>query len=465
MRPLLPALYAALLLPALPASAQSAPTRSTPAKSANAAIPRDADAALAATVDAGGSGATVLIARGDTILYRRARGMAETELGVPMAPDQIFRIASITKSFTAALIVQMAERGEVALDAPAVRYLPELPLDPRITLRQLLSHTAGIAENDATPQPPFGPGEVPLAQQVARIAARPLRSAPGTEQRYSNSGYMLLGAVIEKVTGQSWDEAMRTRLFVPLGLADTAYDRRDAIVTRRVAGYTLAEGQLRNAAAFNMSLPKTAGSLRSSAADLMRWMRALAHGRVVSAAGFAQMAQPALAGVPLQQRYGLGLYIWQIRDQTAIGHTGQIDGFASALLYLPVSDTVIVVLANNDTFDAQTLARRMAAIALGKPYPLPGAERALPPEAVALAGTYGSDPATSRTLAFAEGRLTLVREGRPAIPLMLDARGDIRFIPDEISYFTPVRDAAGKVIRLDYFAKGEGPALALERVN
>ncbi|NWP75031.1 beta-lactamase family protein, partial [Escherichia coli] len=87
-----------------------------------------------------------------------------------------------------------------------------------------------------------------MAQQVARIAARPLRSAPGTEQRYSNSGYMLLGAVIEKVTGQSWDEAMRTRLFVPLGLADTAYDRRDAIVTRRVAGYTLAEGQLRNAA-------------------------------------------------------------------------------------------------------------------------------------------------------------------------------------------------------------------------
>ncbi len=176
-----PALYAA---PAAACPARyrpnSAPTRSTPAKSANAASPARRGC---------GTGrhrrcrrlesATVLIARGDTILYRRARGMAETELGVPMAPDQIFRIASITKSFTAALIVQMAERGEVALDASAVRYLL------RAAARSA-HHAAPAAKphrrnrgNDATPQPPFGPGEVPLAQQVARIAARPLRSAPG----------------------------------------------------------------------------------------------------------------------------------------------------------------------------------------------------------------------------------------------------------------------------------------------
>lgn len=454
MRPLLPSLCVALALSTVPAMAQPA-----------TAITRNADAALAAAVDPRGSGAAVLIAHGGTILYRQARGMAEVELGVPMTPNQVFRIASITKSFTAALIVQMAERGEVALDAPAIRYLPDVPLDPRVTLRQLLGHTAGIAENDATPQPPFGAGEVPLAQQVARIAARPLRYAPGTEQRYSNSGYILLAAVIEKVTGQSWDEAMRTRLFAPLGLADTAYDRQGEIVARRAAGYTLADGRLRNAAAFNMSIPKTAGSLRSTPADLMRWMEALAHGRVTGAAGFADMARPALAGVPLQDRYGLGLYVWQVRGQTVIGHTGQIDGFASALLYLPASDTVIAVLANNDEFDAQTLARRMAAIVLGKPYPLPAAAHSLPPDAAALAGTYGTDPATMRTIALAGDHLTVARAGRPAIPVLLDTRGDIRFVPDELSYFTPVRDAAGKVIRLDYFAKGEGPALALARAS
>ncbi|WHU01187.1 serine hydrolase domain-containing protein [Sphingomonas sp. NIBR02145] len=452
MRPFLPAMLCTVML-ATPAWAQPSP----------AMIARDADSAMAAAIDAKGSGAVVLIARGDTVLYRKARGMAEVELGVPLAPDQVFRIASITKSFTGALLVQMAARGEVSLDAPAVRYLSDLPLDPRITLRQLLSHTAGVSETDAVPQPPFGNGEVPIAEQVRRIAARPLAFEPGTAQRYSNAGYILLAAVIEKVTGQSWDEAMRTRLFVPLGLAETAYDRLDDIVPGRTSGYSSDKGVLRNAAPFNVSIPKTAGSLRSTAADLLRWMRALSQGRVVGTAGFAEMSKPALASVGVQERYGLGLYRWQIRGQDAIGHTGQINGFTSALFYLPAEDATVVVLANSDSFDAQTLARRMAAILIGKPYPLPRPS-AVPAESLRpLAGSYGSDPATSRTIAVQDGRLVINRPNRGGIPAVLGSDGALRFVPDELSYFLPVRDAEGAVIRLDYFARGEGPALPLPR--
>ncbi|MDG2534645.1 serine hydrolase [Sphingomonas sp. HITSZ_GF] len=428
-----------------------------------AAIARGADAAMAAAIDPKGAGAVVVIARGDTILYRKARGLAEVELGVSLAPDQSFRIASITKSFTAALLVQMAARGEVALDAPVVRYLADVPLDPRITLRQLLSHTAGVSETDAVPQPPFGNGEVPIAEQVRRIAARPLAFEPGTAQRYSNAGYILLAAVIEKVTGQSWDAAMRARLFAPLGLADTDYDRAGAIVPGRVSGYTSDKGVLRNAAPFNLSIPKTAGSLRSTVADLLRWMRALSQGKVVGTEGFVEMSTPALATVGVQERYGLGLYRWQIRGQDAIGHTGQIDGFASALFYLPDADATVVVLANSDSFDAQTLARRMAAIAIGKPYPLPHPGDARSEALAALAGRYGSDPATTRTLAVQDGKLMIGRPNRNSIPTILDSDGAIRFVPDELSYFRPVRDAAGTVIRLDYFAHGEGPALPLAR--
>lgn len=453
MRALLPALCATLLLTDAPAMAQPAA----------ATITREADAALAAAIDPKGSGATVLIARGDTILYRRARGMAEVEPGVPMTPDQVFRIASITKTFTAALFVQMAARGEVVLDAPVARYLPDAALDPRITLRQLLSHTAGVSERDVTPQPPFGMAEVAVEEQIKRIAARPLAFEPGTAQRYSNSGYILLAAVIEKVTGQQWDEAMRTRLFVPIGLADTAYDRPGAMVPGRVGGYTRDRDLLRNAGPINMSIPKTAGSLRSTATDLLHWMRALSQGRVVGTGGFAEMARPALAGVGVQERYGLGLYRWQIRGQDAIGHTGQIDGAASALFYLPSEDATVVVLANNDAFDAQSLARRLAAIVIGKPYPLPHPTAASPATLAVLAGTYGSDPATSRTIAVTEGKLTIARPGRSAIPATLDADGAIRFIPDELSYFAPARDAAGKVVGLDYFARGEGPAVRLTR--
>jgi len=453
MRSSLPVLCAVLLVVTAPAIAQPS----------TATITRDADAAMAAAIDTGGSGAVVLIARGDTVLYRKARGMAEVELGVPLSSDQVFRIASITKSFTAALLVQMAARGKVTLDAPAIRYLPDVPLDPRITLRQLLSHTAGVAENDAVPQPPFGNGEVPLADQVRRIAARPPNFAPGTAQRYSNAGYILLAAVIEKVTGQSWDEAMRTRLFVPLGLADTAYDRADTVVPGRVVGYATDKGVLRNAAPFNVSIPKTAGSLRSTATDLLRWMRALSQGKVVGTEGFAEMSRPALASVGVQDRYGLGLYRWQVRGQDAIGHTGQINGFASALFYLPAEDATVVVLANNDRFDAQALARRMAAIVIGKPYPLLTADQALPRDAAALVGTYGNDPATMRVVAIADDRITVARPGRQPLPVMLDGQGNIHFVPDELSYFAPVLDGTGKVVRLDYFARGEGPALPLGR--
>lgn len=452
MRPYLPAVLCTVALVA-PASAQ--PSAS--------AIARDADAAMAAAIDPRGSGAVVLIARGDTVLYRSARGMADVELGVPLAPEQVFRIASITKSFTGALLLQMAARGEVSLDAPAVRYLPGVPLDPRITLRQLLSHTAGVAEADAVPQPPLGDGEVPIAEQVRRIAARPLSFEPGTRQRYSNAGYILFAAVIEKVTGQSWDEAMRTRLFVPLGLAETGYERPDAIVPGRAHGYSTDKGVLHNATPLNLSIPKTAGSLRSTAADLLRWMRALSQGKVVGAAGFAEMSRPALASVGVQERYGLGLYRWQIRGQDAIGHTGQINGFTSALFYLPAEDATVVVLANNDSFDAQTLARRMAAIVIGKPYPLPRADAVRPETLAGLAGTYGSDPATSRTITVQDGKLTIRRPNRADIPAVVGSDGGLRFVPDELSYFMPVRDAAGAVIRLDYFARGEGPAFPLPR--
>jgi CubicO group peptidase (beta-lactamase class C family) len=456
-----------LLTCAVPLVLLAAITPTTPAAAQHVGRPiaPDADAALAAAVDSRGSGAAVLIVRGEATLYRRARGMANVELGVPLSPDHVFRIASVTKTFTAALIVQMAERGEVSLDAPVRDYLSDLPLDPRVTLRQVLSHTAGIADVDAMPLPPWGEGEIPLQAQLQRIAARPLLFAPGSGQRYSNSGYILLAGVIERRTGLTWDAAMRTRLFDPLGLAHTDYDQSAPIVAGRIQGYTLADGALRNANMGNLSGPKTAGSLHSTLEDLCRWIRALAAGRVVSRADLAAMATPARADTPLQDRYGLGLYVWQVRGETVIGHTGQIPGGASALLYLPTRDVIIAVLANNDEFDAQTLARRLAAIAISAPYPVPRAAAISAGQLSALAGTYGENAETARTLAVTGGRLTIARGNRQPAPVMYDTEGHLRFIPDELSYFVPVRDPRGVVVRLDYYAHGEGPGVPYPRID
>lgn len=421
------------------------------------------DAALADTAQPDGPGAVVLVAHGDSIVYRGARGMANVELGVPLSPDQLFRIASITKSFTAALVVQMAERGELSLDDPLARFLPGRAIDPAITVRRLLNHTAGIGERDAIDHPSFGWGEIPLAEQLDRIVPRPPGFAPGTDQRYSNSGYVLLAAVIEQVTGKRWDEAMRERLFDPLGLDRTRYDRATDIAPGRVQGYTHAGGALRNAPFFNMSLPRTAGSLRSTAEELFRFMRALSRGRIVSPAAFADMAAPARADAPPQQAYGLGLYRWTVRGTPAIGHTGEIAGFASALLYLPDADATVVILANDDGFDAQTFARRVAAIAIGDPFPVVRAGAPTPAALAALAGRYAEGTDQARVFAVQDGTLTSARPGRPPLPLLVDSEGRIRFLPDELSYFEPVFDRAGAVIRLDYYPRGEGPPIALAR--
>ncbi|QAY75942.1 serine hydrolase [Sphingosinicella sp. BN140058] len=426
-------------------------------------VETEADAALASMVDPAGSGAAVLIAQGEAILYRNAHGMADVALGVPLTPDHVFRIASITKTFTAGLIVHMVERGELSLDAPAGDYLPDLGLDRRITVRQLLSHTAGIADTDVPPLPPFGPGEIQIEAQLRRIAARPLLFVPGGDQRYSNAGYVLLGGIIERRSGQRWEAALQDRLFRPLSLLHTGYADAATIVPGRVAGYSGEPGALRNADPGNVSGPKTAGALHSTLDDLRTWFSALAHGQVVRAPYFAAMTTPARASAAVQDRYGLGLALWRVRGEEVIGHTGQIGGGASALIHIPSRDTVIAVLANNDSFDAQTLARRLAAIVIGRPYPIARPALLSAESLASLAGTYGDDARNRRTLAVTGHALTLVRPDRPPIPMIVDGDGKLRFVTDDLSYFEPIRDRRGHVVRLDLYSRGEGPPVAYPR--
>jgi hypothetical protein len=177
------------------------------------------------------------------------------------------------------------------------------------------------------------------------------------------------------------------------------------------------------------------------------------------------MTVPAGAAGASAHPYGFGMYVWQVRGKKMVGHTGQIDGFASALAYLPGRDITIVVLANDDNFDARTMARRMAAIALGQPYATPVAVTPNNEQLHALEGVYRVDDDATETLSIREGRLYSKRSKHHEVPLMLTADQGLYFVPDELSYFTPVRDASGKVVRLDYFEGGDGPALSMPRIG
>jgi D-alanyl-D-alanine carboxypeptidase len=455
-------LHSALLVAVLSLSTSGAPAAT------DAAIARQAQAVLDATVRTDGPGAVVLIARGDRVILRSARGRAQIELDVPMQPEHVFRIASVTKIFTAAAILKLAEQGRLSLDDPLATHLPDLSAAGRVTIRQLLTHAGGIPESSAG-LPGSARRGTDRASRIAEIGARPLAFEPGSRWSYSNAGYILLGAVIERVTGEPWPVAMQKAFFDPLGLTHTRYGDPAPIVPRRAAGYTTegASDSVRNVVPIDAAVPDAAGALVSTADDLLHWMRALTHGRAIDGASYQRMvtASGVPPAAPTRDRYGFGVYVWQIRGATVIGHTGQIPGFASVVAYLPEQDVTIVVLANDDNFDARLMGRRLAAIAMGSPFPAVVPATASAETLQALAGVYRIDETTTRTLTIRDGRLYAKRGSGNVIPLQITAAGQLHFDPDFLSYFVPVRDASGGVVALDYFQDGEGPAQSLPRIG
>jgi CubicO group peptidase (beta-lactamase class C family) len=303
------------------------------------------------------------------VLFRGARGRADIELNAPLTPDQVFRIASVTKMFTAAAVLKLAQLGKLSLDDSLAKYFPDIPDASPFTLRELLSHTAGVSDLAQDQQPGFSRRDVDTATLLAEIRKRTPSFAPGTRWAYSNSGYILLGAVIEKVTGESWYAAMQRLVIAPAGLSHTGYGASTRLIPGRVAGHTAdnPEHRVDNASFISISIPAAAGGLISTADDLHRWMRALATGKVIGRDGFRQMMTPVadLPGTSAMHRYGFGTYVWRVWGQTMVGHTGQVNGFASCVGYLPAQDLTVVVLANDDNFDAQY-------------GPTPGGDRAWP---------------------------------------------------------------------------------------
>ena len=269
------------------------------------------------------------------------------------------------------------------------------------------------------------------------------------------------------MTGKTWDAAIRDLVIAPAGLSETGYAPISTIIPGRVAGYTndTADRTLANAEYISLSVPASAGGLVSTVSDLHRWMRALVYGEIVSSENFRLMTTPVIPAEGLSASpYGLGFYVWNIRGEAVIGHTGQINGFTSMLVYLPREDATIVVLANNDGFDAQTFGRRLAAIMAGSPYEVVDPDAGSPEDLEAFAGSYGEGQG-ARIIVVRDDQLFTRRGTSREIRMAVSAKGDLHYNPDELTFFTPIRDASGKVIALDYYARGEGPAVRLARTH
>lgn len=295
---------------------------------------------------------SALVAEHGKVIFQQGFGQANMEWNIANQPDTKFRLGSISKQFTAFLIVKLAEEGKLKLDVPITTYLPDYPktTGDKITIHNLLTHTSGIPNYTAAPnflkdksRYPFTPEEF-----VKTFRDLPLEFTPGEKFNYSNSGYFLLGYIIEKITGKTYEQYLQETILNPLKMVNTGYDHSDIILKNRAAGYEKNGNKIVNASFIDMSIPYAAGSLYSTVEDLYLWDQALYTTKLLSKTSMDSLFKPYIAVG--DESYGYG---WFLEDVSVgnnklkiIEHGGGINGFNTIISRIP-ADKNLVVLLNN----------------------------------------------------------------------------------------------------------------------
>lgn len=301
-------------------------------------------------------GLAVGVMRDGKLVFAKGYGLANLETGTPVGADTVFRVGSVTKQFTAAAVLLLVQDGKLSLDDRLSTFFPGIQNADRIRVRQLLDHTSGLANYTAKK------GRTPndfradlttegMIDEIRRLDP-PTDFAPGEKWRYSNSGYFLAGAIVERVSGKPLGRFLDERIFAPQGLTATALDTAATVVPGRASGYERLEGRVgafRNANFVSMTVPAGAGALRSTIGDLLRWQDALLGGRVLRSDLLAEMLRPVAAntadGKP--SAYGLGVFVTGAPGRQHVAHGGSIDGFNAMLAAAPHERVAWVVLANS----------------------------------------------------------------------------------------------------------------------
>jgi D-alanyl-D-alanine carboxypeptidase len=310
-------------------------------------------------------------------------------------PHTVFRLGSISKQFTATATLLLEEAGKLAVEDSITTCLPDYPTHGQtITIEHLLRHTSGIANYTGLPW--FEANQrrdVSLDELIDVFKNEPLDFVPGTKWDYSNSGYILLGAIIEKVTGLSYEQFLQERIFGPLGMGHSGYDHTDRIVPGRAAGYQIGAGGLENAAYLSMTLPHAAGALISSVEDLAIWNEALADGKVLRPETLARAWTSGTLNNGDIHGYGYGWMMFSYEGHRAVEHAGGIHGFVTDAIYFPGDRVYVAVLANLMAAEAapDRTALRIAGLVIGAPYSEPPTVPLTPARCITLAGVYQGD--------------------------------------------------------------------------
>jgi CubicO group peptidase (beta-lactamase class C family) len=335
---------------------------------------QQADAYLNSQSAGGSFRGSALIGVNGKILFEKGYGFADEEWKTRNDPATKFRIASMTKQFTAACILLLQERGRLLVQEPVSKYVSDLPQAWQpITIHELLTHTSGISNYPIEPRVEKEMNRIGATPRelLEVVTAKPLEFKPGTKMKYTNTGYVLLGMIIEKVSGKSYADFLRENIFEPLGMKDSGYDVASVILDKRASGYFIKDGHVTNADFIDMSVPFAAGGIYSTVEDLYRWNEALAApGKLLTTQSLAQMfavysETTAYGG----QNYGYGVVITHRFGKLLYYHGGGVMGFESSIQRYPGERLCIVVLSNLDPSEPWKASDRMASYLFGQPLP------------------------------------------------------------------------------------------------
>ncbi len=407
-----------------------------------------ADQYMQALTDSGMFSGTVLLARNGKPLFVKGYGNANAESQLPNTARTRFPIASITKPFTATLILQLQKRGSLAITDPACKYIDPCPAAWReITIRHLLMHTAGIPNYTAVPD--FeNRSRAPMARAdlIATFAVLPLEFTPGAKYRYSNSNYYLLGAIIEKVSGKSYAAALEELIFRPLGMNDSGYDANAGVSPRPANGYQPDGAGNADSPVVDASWLYAAGGIYSTVEDLLKWERALTTDTLLPAQELAAMWSAELG------EYGYGWQLLPPSPQTMnrrlVFHAGGIPGFATDLLRYPDERVTIIILANLHPVNLNDMSRALSAIMFGESMPPVRRAAHVDPDIYdEYVGRYAINPSVSLNVTRENDKLVVQATGQPR---------DIAVPETEVTFYsrisparlTFVKGASGKVEKL-----------------
>ena len=374
--------------------------------------------------------------------------MASLEWQVPNVPEAKFRLGSLTKQFTATLILLLQQDGKLNVNDPVSKYLPDTPPAwEKITVANLLSHTSGIPSLTGFKDfPTWAMNPHSHNEEIAFFRDKPLEFEPGSKFEYSNSNFILLGSIIEKVSGKKYVDLLRERIFDPLGMKDSGLDTDELVLPKRAEGYRPGPHGPELARSESMTIPWSAGAIYSTTGDLLKWEHGLFGGKVLNADSLKAMTTPG------KGKYGYGVFIEDHDGTRVVSHGGGIEGFNTSLKYAPEKQIAVVVLSNVNGVAPDAMSGQLMDTMLGKQVVLASERKAVPitkEEMARLVGVYELTPTFSLAVAISGDHLTGQGNGQPPIDMMYQGLKDghpdffiaqvnaeIEFVPDSTGAIT-----------------------------